>query len=114
MTGAEREDRSSLERMDTAKLEELLREDFRAEEGGASCMDGLLHAAEELARRERPAGEDSADRAWEAFREKYLPFHGEGVSLYEDAEAPDASDAAHEPRHSSVAQSSRRTAERGM
>ena len=87
---------SGYERMTTAELEELLLRDFYGEESGGG--DGLFSAAAELARREPSSG--NAGQAWETFREKYLPFRGDGSSLYEDAEPPDGSDAAVKPRHS--------------
>lgn len=85
------ENRVTLEEMTTAELEELLRQDFNAPEGGAGDMAKLYRAAEVLAGREPDPG--SADRAWERFQENYLPFGQARSALYEDGGAP-SSDAA--------------------
>ena len=83
--------RVELEQMSTAELEELLRRDFHAPEGGARDMDELYRAAQVLAGRELdPAG---ADRAWEQFQKDYLPFAQARSAHYEDGGAP-SSDAA--------------------
>lgn len=85
------ENRVELEQMSTVELEELLRRDFHAPEGGARDMDELYRAAQVLAGRELdPAG---ADRAWEQFQKDYLPFAQARSAHYEDGGAP-SSDAA--------------------
>lgn len=66
------ENRVALEEMSTTELEELLRQDFHAPEGGAKDMGELYWAAEVLAGREPDPV--NADRAWESFQERYLPF----------------------------------------
>lgn len=81
----------TLAQMSTADLETLLLQDFQIPESEESDMDEIFHAAQVLAEREDAqfAG-TGADRAWEAFLEKYLPFAGGGDSLYEDDETPSA------------------------
>lgn len=83
-----------MEQMSTAALEELLLQDFRDPGRDADDMDGLYQAAQVLAERE-PGAPDAADRAWEAFREGWLPF---AEALGEDGGTP-SSDAAPERRH---------------
>ncbi len=93
--------RETLERMSTAELEELLLLDFRSKEN-VSDMSGLFRAAEVLASRrvECPPGA-GPDRAWEVFQKHYLPFAGDGNSLYyEEAEARSASAPAVQPGRS--------------
>ena len=91
-------DRASMERMSTSDLEELLRRDFHAPEGGETDLGGLYQAAQVLAGREQRS-DAAVDRAWESFRENYLPFAKDGGSLYEDGCVP-SSDAVQERRHS--------------
>lgn len=76
-----------MERMSTSDLEELLRQDFQAPEGGEADPGGLYQAAQVLAEREH-SFDAAVDRAWESFRENYLPFAGDGSSLYEDGLQP--------------------------
>lgn len=80
----------ALERASSADLEALLLLDFQSQESNGAEMDEILRAAEILAEREPRQDSGSADRAWETFLEKYLPF-SDGSSLYESAEAPAAS-----------------------
>lgn len=78
--------------MTSPELIELLIRDFQTGDAGG---EELYRAALELARREEPAV--SAGRAWAVFREKYLPFAGGGVPLWEDTGAPSAPAAAVQP-----------------
>lgn len=91
-------DRADLERMSTAELEELLLRDFHAPERVGEDMSGLYQAAQVLAERE-PDGSAAANRAWEDFRENYLPFVESGGLCAEDG-VPPSSDAAPGRRHS--------------
>lgn len=87
-------DRTGMEQMSTAGLEKLLLEGFHSPERGEAGMDGLYAAAQVLAERE-PYPCDGADRAWERFRENYLPF---AAMIAEDGGMP-SSDAARRRRH---------------
>ena len=79
-------------RMTSPELIELLVRDFQIGDAGG---EELYRAASELARREDPAV--SPGRAWAVFREKYLPFAGDGVPFWEDTGAPSAPAAAVQP-----------------
>ena len=89
------------ELMSSADLEALLLQDFQSQAEETADMSGLFRAAEVLAQREHAQQRSEitagAERAWEVFLEKYLPFAGNGSSLYESAEAPSASPAAVQP-----------------
>lgn len=87
--------RASMEQMSTAGLEKLLLDDFYSPEDEGADMGELYMAAQILG--ERETGQcDCADRAWDRFRENYLPF---AVALREDGGAP-FSDGAQGHRHS--------------
>ena len=87
----------ALERTSSADLEALLLLDFHSQETSDTEMDEILRAAEILAERGPPQDNTRADRAWETFVEKYLPF-ADDSSLHESAEAPSASALAGPPR----------------
>lgn len=87
----------ALEQISSADLESLLLLDFQSLDSNEAEMDKVLRAAEILAEREHRQDDGRADRAWEAFLEKYLPF-AEDKSLYESAEARCASAVAVQPR----------------
>lgn len=95
---------ANLELMSSADLEALLLQDFQSQAEETADMSGLFRAAEVLAQREhaqqRTEITAGAERAWEVFLEKYLPFAGNGRSLYvyESAEALGASAAAVQPQ----------------
>lgn len=90
-------DRAGMERMSTDSLKNLLLEDFHSPERGESDMSDLYSAAQVLAER-TPCPQDSIDKAWERFRENYLPF---AAVLSEDGGAP-SSDDAQGRRHSTL------------
>lgn len=87
-------DRPDMEQLSTSRLEELLLQDFRSPDSGELDMAGLYQAAQVLASRE-PYSSSDADRAWESFRENYLPF-AESSPRYSgcDDGAPPSPDAA--------------------
>lgn len=85
-----------MEQTNSADLEALLLLDFQSQESGWAEMGEILRAAEILAERSPQQDSAGADRAWETFLEKYLPF-SDGSSLYETAEAPGASALAVQP-----------------
>ena len=76
-------DRASLEQMSTASLEELLLRDFHTREHSEDGMGELYQAAQVLAGRE-PDDSAAADRAWERFQCRYLPFVNDASALSED------------------------------
>ena len=90
--GKER-DYSQFDQMSTEALAELLRLDFQLPEE-KSDNDAILYIAEVIAKREKehPTGNYSApdtNASWKIFQEKYLPYAGDGISLYEDeSDAP--------------------------
>ena len=72
--GNKRGDYSRYDQMSTAELEQLLRLDFQASEGGDSDLDTILYISDLLAKRSGPA---DTDAAWEQFQTKYRPCaHG--------------------------------------
>lgn len=66
------------DKMSAEALEELLRQDFHAEDGGALDMSEMLRAAQTLAQRQKGPDEADADRSWRSFVEKYRPFASSG------------------------------------
>ena len=81
-------DYSQFDKMSTEALAELLRLDFQMQEE-ESDNNAILYIAEVIAKREKehPAGTYPApdtNASWEIFKEKYLPYAGDGISLYED------------------------------
>lgn len=88
--GNKRGDYSRYDQMSTAELEQLLRLDFQASEGGDSDLDTILYISDLLAKRSGPA---DTGAAWEQFQTKYRPC-AHGRSLYdldeEDGQAPEA------------------------
>jgi len=90
--------RTDLEQMSTADLEKMLLEDFDSPDHREAGMASLYTAAQILAERE-PRGRSAADRAWERFRENYLPFAEalvvDGTSPSTDGGAPGRDDRLH-------------------
>lgn len=81
-------DYSQFDKMSTEALAELLRLDFQLPEE-ESDTDAIVYIAEVIAKREKehPTGTYSApdtNASWKIFKEKYLPYAGDGISLYED------------------------------
>lgn len=90
----------ALAQISTADLEALLLQDFQSPESEESDMDEIFRIAQVLAKREgSPSAGTGADQAWEVFLEKYLPYAGDGTSLYEDTETRSASAEAVQHQH---------------
>ena len=85
-------DYSRYDQMSTSELEQLLRLDFQAAEGGDSDLDAILYISDLLAKRNSPA---DTDAAWEQFETKYRPYaHGRSLYDLDDGQAPQPQPAA--------------------
>lgn len=78
---------SEFDRMDTDTLEGILRADLEKPESEQLDVDTVIYITEILA--ERRKNDPSyvpvdVDKAWAEFTEKYLPYHSNGHSLYDD------------------------------
>ena len=79
-------DYSKFDQMSTEVLEEILRLDAELPDED-SDMDAILYILEVLVKRERehPTGKIlDVDTAWASFKKNYLPYAGDGKSLYEE------------------------------
>lgn len=81
-----RHDYSQLDRMSTEELREILRLDFLLPDDEESDMDAILYVMQLVAERERknPTGKvPDVREAWASFVKNYLPYLGDGKSLYD-------------------------------
>ncbi|MGN1031099.1 MAG: DUF4367 domain-containing protein [Butyricicoccaceae bacterium] len=87
-------DCSCFDRMSTEMLEDILKRDFEWKDGASSDTETILYIMRVIAKRKKEAsidGYSDAEQAWRSFQENYLPYVGEGFSLYADEDDTNSS-----------------------